>query len=116
MSAFLVKKIGFFKVYGGKNSTSVAGGIGFKVLQMWMPAFLVKKKSDFSKYMVCLQVQGEVLMSQCGYFADKGVNFSRFCADIFYGRSLFNSLNSNLEGLFRYFWEIPIRAGMDLLS
>jgi len=28
-------------------------------------------------------------LSQCEYFADKGgVNFSRFCADVFYGRSL----------------------------
>jgi len=30
------------------------------------------------------------LRSQCGHFSDKrkGVNFSRFCADVFYGRFL----------------------------
>jgi len=25
-------------------------------------------------------------LSQCGHFSDKGVNFSRFCANVFYGR------------------------------
>jgi len=32
----------------------------------------------------------EVGLSQCGHFADKegGVDFSQFCADVFYGRPL----------------------------
>jgi len=37
--------------------------------------------------MVCPHGQGG--LSQCGHFEDKGgVNFSRFCADVFYGRAL----------------------------
>jgi len=42
--------------------------------------------------MVCLHGQGE--LSQCGPFADRGegVNFSRFCADIFFGHFSINGL------------------------
>jgi len=39
--------------------------------------------------------QGMRRLSQCGYFADKGggrVTFSRFCADVFYGRSLIENV------------------------
>jgi len=52
----------------------------------------VQKTSDFSKFMVCPhgQGEGEGGLSQCVHFSDKegGVNFSRFCADVFYGRPL----------------------------
>jgi len=46
------------------------------------------KTSDFLKVVVCPHEQGE--LSQSGNFADKGerVNFSRFCAHVFYGRPL----------------------------
>jgi len=43
------------------------------------------KTSNFLKFMVRPHVQGE--LSQCGHFADtggKGVNFSRFYADVLY--------------------------------
>jgi len=58
------------------------------------PHFLVQKSSNFSKFMVCPHGQRE--LSQCGHFSDKGgerVNFSRFCADVFYGLLI----------IFRYF-------------
>jgi len=38
--------------------------------------------------LVCPHGQVGGGLSQCGHFADKGVNFSRFCADVFYGRPL----------------------------
>jgi len=43
----------------------------------------------FEIYGVTAWTKGRGL-SQCGYFADKGerANFSRFCADVFYGRPL----------------------------
>jgi len=50
--------------------------------------FWRKKLPDFSKVMVCPHEQEG--LSQCGHFSDKGgagVSFSRFCADVFYGRS-----------------------------
>jgi len=36
--------------------------------------------------------------SKCGHFEDKGkgINFSRFCADVFYGRPLISILNKEL--------------------
>jgi len=48
------------------------------------------KTPDFSKFMVCSHGQGERWLSQCGHFSDKGerVNFSRFSADVLYGRPL----------------------------
>jgi len=46
---------------------------------------LFEEKKDFSKFMVWPHGQGE--LSQCRHFADR-VNFSRFCADVFYGRPL----------------------------
>jgi len=51
-------------------------------------SFWCKKTSDLSKFMVCPHEQGG--LKQCGHFADKreGVNFSRFCADVFYRRPL----------------------------
>jgi len=46
------------------------------------------KNSDFSKYMVCLHGQegGEVEPVRTFYGQGGGVNFSRFCADVYYGR------------------------------
>jgi len=41
------------------------------------------KTSNFSKFMAC--PHGEEGRG-CGHFSDKGVNFSRFCAYVFYGR------------------------------
>jgi len=43
---------------------------------MRMSALFGAKTSDFSKFLICPHGQG------------KGVNFSRFCANVFYGRSL----------------------------
>jgi len=53
------------------------------------------KTSDFSKYIVCPHEQGGRGLSQCGHFVGKeeGGNFSRFCADVFYGRSLIEKTN-----------------------
>jgi len=64
--------------------------------------FLEQKTSDFSKFMVCPCGQGG--LSQCGHFADKrGVNFSRFCADVFYGRPLTQNFNNGTcQSLYRY--------------
>jgi len=45
--------------------------------------FSRKNTPDFFKFMMCPHEQRGGL-SQCGHFADKGVNFSRFCADVFY--------------------------------
>jgi len=45
--------------------------------------FLVQKNCGFFEiYDVSEQTRG---LSQCGHFWDKVVNFSRFCADVFYG-------------------------------
>jgi len=56
------------------------------------PHFFVQKTREFSKFMVCPHGQG--WLSQCGHFSDKGgVNFSRFCADVFYGRPLSKNCN-----------------------
>jgi len=52
------------------------------------PHFLVQKTSNFSKFMMCSHEQGA---RECEHFVDKGesgVNFSKFCADVFYGRPL----------------------------
>jgi len=49
------------------------------------PHLLLQKSLDFSKFLVCPLGQGGRL-SQCGNFTHKGVNFSRFCGFIFYGR------------------------------
>jgi len=47
------------------------------------PHILVQNTSDFSKFMVC--PHGQRRLNQCGHFATRvGVDFSRFCADIFY--------------------------------
>jgi len=50
--------------------------------------FSLQKSSDFSKFMVRPHEQGR--LSQRGHSADKWgeVNFSRFCADVFYGQLL----------------------------
>jgi len=53
--------------------------------------YLYIKTSNFSKFILCPHGQRGGGLSQCGHFSDKEgreVNFSRFCADIFYGRLL----------------------------
>jgi len=64
---------------------------------MRMPAVFGKKTSDFSKFMVC--PFGQRGLVHCGHFSDKmeGVNFLRFCADVFYGRP--QRVNNNLVNL-----------------
>jgi len=62
--------------------------------------FLCKKHRIFLN-LQCLgtdKEKGE--LSQCGHFADKGggVNFSRFCADIVYGRPLIFLVNAHQLG------------------
>jgi len=55
---------------------------------MWTSAlFSAKKCKFFEIYDVSARTGGVI---QCGYFLDKGeeVNFSLFCADVFYGRPL----------------------------
>jgi len=47
--------------------------------------FLEQKTLDFSKFLVCPHGQGG--FSQCGQ-GKRGGNFSRFCANVFYGRPL----------------------------
>jgi len=50
-------------------------------------AFFGTKNSDFSKFMV--YPHGQEGLIQCGHFAARrGVNFSQFCADVFYERPL----------------------------
>jgi len=57
-------------------------------LQMRTSTFLVQKSSDFRNlWCVRTDKKGRGL-SQCGYFANKGGGFSRFCADVFLGRPL----------------------------
>jgi len=55
------------------------------VFKCGRPHFLVQKL-DFLKFRVCPHGQGGEGVSHCGHFADKRIDFSRFCADIFYGR------------------------------
>jgi len=55
--------------------------------QMWTSALFGAKNFEFFKiYGVSTRTRG---LSQCRHFADKeeGVIFSRFCEDVFYGRS-----------------------------
>jgi len=51
--------------------------------------FGAKNTEFFEIYGVSAWTRGRGL-NQCGHFSDKGegVNFSRFCADVFYGRPL----------------------------
>jgi len=53
--------------------------------------FLVQKPSDFLKFMVCPHGQeGREIQPVRTFFGQggKGVNFSRFCVDVVYGRPL----------------------------
>jgi len=52
--------------------------------------FGAKDSGFFEIYIVSARTIGGEGLSLCGHFADKGerVNFSRFCADFFYGRPL----------------------------
>jgi len=54
--------------------------------------FGAKNFGFFEIYIVSARTRGEGDLSQCGHFAKKGggVNFSRFCADVLYGRPLNN--------------------------
>jgi len=47
-------------------------------------------------------------MSQCGHFADKGVNFSQFCADVLNERPL--TVNSNQENQIAFVQNPPLEA------
>jgi len=55
--------------------------------------FCAKNFGFFKIYCVSARIRGEKGLNQCGHFSDKreGVNFSRFCADVFYGRPLSGS-------------------------
>jgi len=64
---------------------------GERVLQMRMSAlFGAKNFKFFEIYGVPAQTGERGGLSQYGNFSDKGkgVNFSRFCADVFYGQPL----------------------------
>jgi len=50
--------------------------------------FGVKNSGFFKIYGVSARTRGEGGLSQCVQFANKGVNFSRYCDDVFYGRPL----------------------------
>jgi len=59
------------------------------VLQMWTSALFGAKIIWFSKFMVYPHRQGKGLsQSDILRTRGKGVSFSRFCADIFFGRPL----------------------------
>jgi len=60
------------------------------VLQMRTSAlFNAKNSAFFEIYDVSVRTSGGGgRLNQCGHFMDKEVNFSRFCADVFYVRSL----------------------------
>jgi len=45
--------------------------------------------------MVCSHGQGVGGVSQCGHFAEEVVNFSRFSADVLYGRPLTEKSSKN---------------------
>jgi len=54
------------------------------------PQFLLQKFRIFRNLWCVRTTRGEGELRQCGRFSDKEeeeVNFSRFCADVFYGRS-----------------------------
>jgi len=63
------------------------GGGGF--FKCGYPNFLAQKTSDFSKFMVCQHGHGWRAVEPVWTFCrqgGKGINFLRFCADVFYGR------------------------------
>jgi len=53
-----------------------------EILQMRTSILFGAKTSDFSKFMVCPHGQGMRGLNQCG-LRERGINFSRFCADSF---------------------------------
>jgi len=59
------------------------------------------KLPDFSKFLVYPHGLGGVL-SQCRNFANngKGINFSRFCADVLHGRLLKPFYTYPFDGIF----------------
>jgi len=60
--------------------------------------FGVKNFGFFKNFGVFARTRGERKLSQCGHFVDKeGVNFSRFCADVFYGRPVNNILLQQMK-------------------
>jgi len=90
----ITKKGPSIKDVRSQRGLSIAGILRTKgegVLQMRTSALLSAKSSDFLIFMMCPHGQGKKGLSQCGHLADKGggeVNFSRYCADVFYGRLL----------------------------
>jgi len=56
------------------------------------PHLLVQKTPDFSKFMVCPHGEGGRGLRQCGDFT-----FSRFCADVLYGRPLIKLIKTDLK-------------------
>jgi len=86
-----VVQCGHFSDKGGGGSSDV------DVRTFWC------KSSDFSKFMVCPREQRGRGLNQCGHFANKaeGVNYSRFCADVFYGLPLTLFTNHTSKGIGR---------------
>jgi len=73
------------------------------------PNFYCKNFGFFESYGVIARTWGEEL-SQCGHFSDnRGVKFFRFCADVFYGRSLTSAKFDFAKILFKIiiqFWQV----------
>jgi len=67
-----------------------------------MSALFGAKTLDFSKFMVC--PHGQRGLSQYRHLADKGVNFSQFCADVLYERPLSWKLHSSYKILSFTLW------------
>jgi len=62
---------------------------GRGVLQMWTSAlFSTKNFGFFEIYGVSARTRGRVVEPVRRFFGQGGVNFSRFCADFFYGRPI----------------------------
>jgi len=94
---------------GGRRGLSSAGILrtrqgGF--FRCGRPHFLVQNTSDFSKLMVC--PHGQWRLSQCGNFSDNGSNFSRFCADVLYGRLLIQN-QASLKPAYERTWSINLK-------
>jgi len=69
----------------GLSSTDIFRTSGEGVLQMWMSALFCTKNSRFFEiYGMPARTRGVDPM----WTRREGVNFSRFCADVFYGRPL----------------------------
>jgi len=78
------------------NFRTRGGSSDADILTFWH-----KKLRIFQNFWYVSHGQEEVGLSQCVHFADKveGVNFSQFCADVFYGQPL-----KHLSGFNVLFW------------